>query len=344
MGINWWAAASYLIAKIPLEKIFSQEKDKSDSLQELKTIVDTLPKPAKTEVKADPSSTSTVTTRETVDYQNREIGKVLIQMERHAAQGMRIAGKACDCLSKHIVDLESLCEETITMVTNPNIYYRMIDWVRDITPKVSVEANESGQYRDEYPVMARQARDFRKEILGTLDYKALFQQGESPVIQEAENILKQHKEKVTELEVPAELTREPVAKPMENITDNITQKVQNEAESNEEAEVQPEILEEPPKLCENGTVCLDLKPMVEWVNTEDKEKCRTCMLTVTVPWYFEELEERGEKELAEDLEKLQKEGEPVNVAAALDQIKEQVPGDLKQRLLEFDCATQSLEL
>jgi hypothetical protein len=84
--------------------------------------------------------------------------------------------------------------------------------------------------------------------------------------------------------------------------------------------------------------------MTEWAAGEDAAKCRECMLTVAVPWYFDELEERGLKDLSSDLEAVQKEGDPLKVAAALDQIKEQVTPELKQRLLEFDCATQSFEM
>jgi hypothetical protein len=67
------------------------------------------------------------------------------------------------------------------------------------------------------------------------------------------------------------------------------------------------------------------------------------MIPIVVAWYFEELEERGEKELLDDLEVVQKKGNPIETAAALDQVKEQADPELRQRLLEFDCATQTFD-
>jgi hypothetical protein len=622
VGINWLAAAAYLVERIPFEKMLSRPKDKSEYMAELKEILKesqkSTPAPNKVEVKASANSTSNVTTKETVDYQNREMGKVLIQMERHAAQGLRIAGKPCDCLSKHMVDLEALAEETITMVSNPEIYLQIIDWVRSIAPKTTVEANESGLYAQEYPVIARQARDFRKELLGTLDYKVLFNWDKT-----LEDIHKEktagkkspRRKKITEMKIPPELAQEnpfapdtiipDAAETPENMHKNmpetkvITKNVEgiggvdagiadnikylndhgfktaqshsglssdhigrgtdegyiaffksdltpekirvlkNAAEranltwDEDEIFFQPaitvrtaklksgkgyyEVLKEaniesglepgkpdfmdklkvretlmrqklsqnggylfttdaenkaafdqfirnlntlqnlpknaeyltgvPPQpqvkvkqpketedkliwykepggaiqadavefptnkrhfvievyrdietggwnwlvqdgqrgwnwhglakdqdeatyiaanswytgvdptakddtkepegdtsLAPNGTACPNLQTMTEWVQSEDTAKCRECMLTITVPWYYEELEAQGEKELAEDMQKVQQEGDPVKVAAALDQIKEQVKPEVKQRLLEFDCASQSFEI
>jgi predicted GNAT family acetyltransferase len=504
MGINWLAAVPYVIDKIPFEKLLTHPRDRAEEMKELKEILKANP-PKKVEVTPNASTTSKVTTKETVDYQNREMGKVLIQMERHAAQGLKIAGKPCDCLSKHLVDLEALAEETITMVSNPGIYMQIIDWVREIAPKTTVEANESGLYVQEYPVMARQARDFRKELLGTLDYKELFRD-KAPIRERTttfddipeiwrqelpEDKTNKKMEKATELEIPAELAREPVAEPVAELPEILTETTKNIPVSDNEAKTAKEpnlipknidnaevkytclpdkmlirvstIVEErdthgqvyayvngcdkpksswrylppdaylywstraaremgkgediakildtvvaetlrrrgigtllvqeavktmqeygikgivgvdtsgtdfwdkqgflpqtvidslvnpvsdqedepPPQLAANGTVCPELKSMTEWAAGEDTAICRECMLTITIPWYFEELEALGDKELVDDLEKIQKEGDPLKVAAALDQIKEQVSPEVKQRLLEFDCASQSFEM
>ena len=346
-NINWWGLAAWAVDKIPFEKMVKPPSD-TQSLKELQGILSKAPvEPAqvtpsgpviireKVEVKPNSNTTSQVSTAETVAYQNREMGKVLIQMERHASQGLRIGGKPCDCMSKHLVDLEALAEETITMVTNPGIYQQVTAWVREIAPKTTVEANESGQYIQEYAEMARQARDFRKELLGTLDYKVLFNGHKSTSV----------REKVTELEVPPELAREQVTKPDINLTDSLTAEAQPVVESveNMPKNMPEQEVEDTRPISANGTVCEDLKSMVDWVTGPDPEKCRTCMLTITVPWYFEELEAVGEKELVEDLEVVQKEGDPLKVAAALDQIKEQVKPEVKQRLQEFDCASQSFE-
>ncbi|MBA7685258.1 hypothetical protein ES703_93676 [subsurface metagenome] len=115
--------------------------------------------------------------KETVDYQNRELGKLLYQMEKHYAQRLRIAGIPCDCgSSKHLLGMEALSEETIPMVDNPQVYYRIINWVKEVGPKSTDEAAKSGLYDEEYPLLSHQARDFRKEIIGSLEPSALFPQ------------------------------------------------------------------------------------------------------------------------------------------------------------------------
>jgi hypothetical protein len=518
MSINWLGTIAYLAQKLPIEKMFSRPPDESKSRQELKEILmpsnqaivnkETAPVGRKVEVKANPNTTSSVTTEETVNYQNRELGKILIQMERHAAQGFKINGKSCDCGIKHLPDIESLAEETIPMVSNPDIYLELMNWVREIGPKITPEANDSGKYLNEYPKYAHQARDFRKKLLGTLDYTALFggrdQEGISTdIFDQKENNRKQKEEG---LEIPPDLAREPLPEPNSNmpktepvtknipgiggvdagIADNIealnnagyktaqshsgfsadhpgrkyeqgyiaffksnldpekisaiktaaetsglvweedevffqpsitirTDKLKNGKssfdylkESNIESGLNkahhednaneymnilrkreeiiqrkiaeaggylqtsdqeakaafdeftrqlttkpienipeniPEEPEEKTTIYENGTVCKNLMPMAEWVKIEEEDpnKCHECMIPIVVAWYFEELEERGEKELLDDLEVVQKKGNPIETAAALDQVKEQADPELRQRLLEFDCATQTFD-
>jgi hypothetical protein len=101
---------------------------------------------------------------------------------------------------KHLLDLESLCEETIPMVSNPHVYYRIVEWIKKVGPKSTDEAAKSGLHDEEYPIFSHEARDFRKEIIGTLDPNALFPQvpGEPegtrilPVISEEEkNIIRE---------------------------------------------------------------------------------------------------------------------------------------------------------
>jgi len=131
------------------------------------------PEPPKIALKS--ASQTGPTTEETVAYQNREIGKDLKVLEKHYVQHMKIAGKPCDCgASKHLLGIEALCEETISMVEDPDVYSRLLDWVREVTPKTTQEASASGQFESEYLELARQSRDFRKEIMGTLDVKALW--------------------------------------------------------------------------------------------------------------------------------------------------------------------------
>lgn len=216
--MKWLALATQIVDKIPLERLLVKRSDNKERLMELADILsESHPKPAdaklaepefphketsekpqfadlgnqrpKVRLDSNPSVTSTVSTKETVDYQNREIGKNLLMLQRHCVQKFRIAGRACDCgQSKHLLEVEALAEETVGMVDNPDIYYRILDWVRRIGPISTVENVSSGKYDDVYPVFGNEARDLRKELLGTLDPKALFpaKDDESEEIQEAE--------------------------------------------------------------------------------------------------------------------------------------------------------------
>jgi len=203
--MKWLALAAQVLEKIPLERLLIKPPSNKQNLEELQEILGQskakptrmpteLPeeetreepeerpllgnlgnRPTRVHLGANRSVTSTVSTKETVDYQNREIGKVLLTMERHCVQKFRIAGRACDCgQSKHLLDLEALAEETIVMVDNPDIYYRLLDWIRRLGPLSTVENVESGEYDDIYPVFGNESRGLRKELMGTLDPKALF--------------------------------------------------------------------------------------------------------------------------------------------------------------------------
>lgn len=202
--MKWLALALQLVEKIPIEQLVVRRTDKKKRLQELADILgESHPKPTepvskepeplhdqpadepmpgnlgnlrpRVHLHPNPSVTSGVSTKETVDYQNREIGKNLLMLQRHCVQKFRIAGRACDCgQSKHLLELEALAEETAGMVDNPDIYYRILDWVRRLGPISTVEDVSSGKYDDVYPAFGTEARDMRKELLGTLDAKALF--------------------------------------------------------------------------------------------------------------------------------------------------------------------------
>jgi hypothetical protein len=201
MGINF-------VSKIPFEKFLVKPPDKTKELQELKTIFsqgksepavrpDSTPAnetmgpelpPKESPVIANlgnqrprvhlapnTSTTSTVTTKETVDYQNREIGKILLGLQRHCIQKFRINGKACDCgQTRHLIDLEGMVEEVMAMVDDRTIYNNILEWISRVGPICTVENVESGKYDDVYPGLGNEARDFRKELLGTISASALF--------------------------------------------------------------------------------------------------------------------------------------------------------------------------
>lgn len=176
--------------RLPLERVLIKHPDDKKDREELKEILKDAtpgetPQPSQINrrqasqqeprITAKKYTQSKVSTEETIGYQNREIAKNLLMLEKHYAQKLRINNKVCDCgQSRHLLAIESLCEETISMADEPDIYYRLIDWVRDIGPKSTVESAESGVFESEYPQMSQQARDFRKEIIGSLDTASLW--------------------------------------------------------------------------------------------------------------------------------------------------------------------------
>ena len=192
------------IGKMPIEKMLVKERDRSADREELKDILEGVPtsqpeerpipqhpttpgilEPRKTTLHrrstsfAESSPTSEVTLEETVSYQNREIGKLLLRMERHFAQKLRINGKPCDCgATKHLLDMEAMAEETVSMVSNPKVYYRLIEWVGTCGPMSTEQAAKSGAFDEIYPSLSVEAREFRKELMGTVDPHALWPQSQ----------------------------------------------------------------------------------------------------------------------------------------------------------------------
>lgn len=183
--MDWLLFITNIINKIPVERVLFPPRDNAKALEEFAATMTapvaekTAPpeqKPTPTTITQDPKSGG-VSPEQLIDYQKREIGKLLLRMESHYAQRLRIKGIPCDCgAQKHLLDLESLCEETIPMVDKPQVYYRITDWVKEVGPKSTDEAAKSGLCDEEYPSFSHQARDFRKEIIGTLDPNTLFPQ------------------------------------------------------------------------------------------------------------------------------------------------------------------------
>lgn len=179
--------AARLIDRIPIERVLVKQPDTSEDRKELISILN--PKTKKEAPERDESSgrleprrsrprpprEDAVSDEQTVEYQDREIGKLLLRMERHYAQGLRINHVVCDCgAQKHLLDIEAMAEETISMVPDPDVYERLIAWVQKVGPASTVDAVKSGQYDTLYPKFSGEARDLRKEVIGTLDPKALW--------------------------------------------------------------------------------------------------------------------------------------------------------------------------
>jgi len=192
--MKWLSFLTEQVAKLPLERILVRPRDNKKALKDLQEILgeshaepaEVPPEETPEEAKEGyleprrqkvhlPEAKSELSTEETVAYENREIAKNLLSLEKHYAQKLRINGVACDCGSgRHLLAIEGGCENAISMVDNPDVYYRLLDWVKEVGPKSTDEAAKSGKYDNEYPAFSRQARDFRKEIIGSLEPSALF--------------------------------------------------------------------------------------------------------------------------------------------------------------------------
>ena len=205
--MNWIPLITDLIRKVPIERVFFPPRDNTKALEEFAA---TLKAPeGQKEAPVSEKTTSTITpevertpavhlavssgtgptTEEIVAYHNKKLGKNLIALEGHYADRMRIFGKPCDCgSSKHLLFVEQFSEETIPMVDNPSIYEEMIKWVREVEPKSTDAAAKSGKYDDEYPALARQARDFRKRILGTTALSAMIESTEQITLDQAKTL------------------------------------------------------------------------------------------------------------------------------------------------------------
>ena len=95
---------------------------------------------------------------------------------------------------------------------------------------------------------------------------------------------------------------------------------------------------------EDGLVLVPVS-MQEWIETdpnpEDSDKCRPCALPVTIGWYMNELESRKRFDLARKIERVGLSANPLTAAKELDSIKSAVDEETRNRLLDFDAATQA---
>lgn len=177
----------FALTKLPMEKLFYRRRDPTKALEKLEAKLLTNDRlsslkrpPAQAAVAeeeketpaSEQASVARVTNAETIQYQRRELGKVIMLLELHLQQGCKINGKACDCCEKHPIVIEGLAEETLGM-TGDKLYEDVIAWAKKITPITTEEASRSGKYDNIYPDLAVEGRNIRKRIMGTADVKAL---------------------------------------------------------------------------------------------------------------------------------------------------------------------------
>ena len=104
------------------------------------------------------------TTEETITALKQRLTKELYRVELDLQGGGRIAGKPCDCLSrhKHSVGIEATAEELMSYEYNP-IYQEIIDWFNQHGPEFDpgeIAKHEPGYYQ----AMAPEIRNFRKQL------------------------------------------------------------------------------------------------------------------------------------------------------------------------------------
>lgn len=124
-----------------------------------------------------------VSTKETINYQKREISKELLLLEKHLQQHCKINGTACDCCQKHPMSIEALSQEA-SGITGEPVYDEVAEWAKKIAPITTAEASASGKYEDDYSQMAVEARNLRKRVMGTTEVLPLLDSKEQEKLKE----------------------------------------------------------------------------------------------------------------------------------------------------------------
>ncbi len=111
-------------------------------------------------------------TAETIEELRSRLGKELYKMELDLANGGRINGKPCDCLSKkHKFGLEATAEEMMSYEHKP-VHGEIITWLNRHAPEF--EPAEIAKHDPEYyRALIPEVRAFRKEVMGTEKLTAL---------------------------------------------------------------------------------------------------------------------------------------------------------------------------
>lgn len=90
--------------------------------------------------------------------------------------------------------------------------------------------------------------------------------------------------------------------------------------------------------------CRKLEPMGAWLKGEGAE-CRPCIITDGVRKYREALETSGHEDMVGKVrDAVMSDEDPIQkIAAAMDEIKEQVPPEVRAQLESIDCSLQNKE-
>lgn len=149
------------VSRIPWERLIHSPNHARHLDKESPTITETGEKepPKATRALTSPQASA----EEILDYQKRELYGEIWLLEGHLSNGCRIAGKLCDCCSKHALGVRKLARETQSMQQSP-LWSEIASFVDEIYPKVLDSAVATGAYDTEYPEMARRLRELRKRV------------------------------------------------------------------------------------------------------------------------------------------------------------------------------------
>ncbi len=149
-----------VISRIPIEKMLLRRPDATEEL------IKRLEKAEKETPKTVIVASAEVTQQDTVEYQRKQLAKKLLLVELHLGQGCRIAGKICDCCTKHASELEALAEESISIdPASAKLYNDVVGFIQELRQKASKEALTKGSHANEYPALAATARNLRKQLM-----------------------------------------------------------------------------------------------------------------------------------------------------------------------------------
>ena len=119
------------------------------------------------------------TTEETILHCKRRLATELYRFELDLVDKCKIMGKACDCCEKHpAIGFHAMAGELIPMEPRNTVYAEIMAWVDGNARRLTMEASASGQFDEEYPVMASQVREFRKRVMGTESVETLLSKQE----------------------------------------------------------------------------------------------------------------------------------------------------------------------
>ena len=157
-----------------------------------------------------PSGVSLPTAEETLQELKERLYEEIYTAERDLSVGLLIAGKPCRCLEyKHRLKIQALAKELIPEDPNNIVYSDIIQWLTDNQDKVNTQAIASGKYKQEYPHMAAQFKEFRKRLERTMAPSTTKSASPVPSFDDAWKVVEQQAKKDAEQLVVTQVPTSP---------------------------------------------------------------------------------------------------------------------------------------